>query len=346
MKQKRLKIFHGLVNYGTQAGFFAKELRAQGFDAISVVYPDKYKRISDIELRHGGNIFQKIYKNSLNWIFKISCIFKYDIFHFYYGQTLLPKQFDLYFYRLLKKKIVFHYLGNEVQGYKLSVEKYKWTNMPGFIGNADPSEYDRKINARLKHETPFANLQIVCAPCYSEFVPNSIVVPLAIDIKDYSLVPHPENKKPKILHAPTHLGFKGTNFIEEAIQKLKEEGYDFVYNRVTDVTHTELKNKYAECDIFIDQIMGGWYGTASIEAMAIGRPVICSIRKSYYKYIDFGEEIPIIHADPDSIYNSIKLLLDSKNNLAEIGLKSRAFVERNHDVKILTKKLVSIYNNL
>jgi hypothetical protein len=31
----------------------------------------------------------------------------------------------------------------------------------------------------------------------------------------------------------------------------------------------------------IDQIMAGWYGTASIEAMAIGRPVICFIRESY-----------------------------------------------------------------
>jgi len=346
MKGKKLRVFHGLVNYGTQAGFFAKELRNQGVDAISIVNPDVYKRLTDIELKHGGSIIQKMYRHSINLLLKISSIFKYDIYHFYFGTTLLPKQTDLYFYKLLGKKIIFHYLGNDVQGYKISVEKYKWTNMPGFIGNSNPYEYDDRIKRRLNHETKYADLQFVCAPCYSEFVPNSVVLPLAIDLEHYNFIGHPGNKIPKIFHAPTDLAFKGTTYIEEAIEKLKHEGYSFIYQRITGVNHAELKLKYAECDIFIDQIMGGWYGTAAIEAMAIGRPVICSIRKSYFEYIDYGDEIPIIHADPDCIYDSIKLLLDNPAMLAEIGKSSRLFVESQHDVKKLTQKLITIYNNL
>jgi glycosyltransferase involved in cell wall biosynthesis len=346
VNKKKLKVFHGLVNYGTQAGFFAKELRNQGVDALSVIYSDKFKRTADKELLHGGNFFQKSFRHIKNWIFKIKCIFHFDIFHFYYGKTLLPKQLDLYIYKLMNKKIVFHYLGNEVQGYKLSVEKYKWTNMQGFMGDNDPIEYDRRINKRIENETKFANMQFVCAPCYSEFVPNSIVIPLAIDLINYSHVPQPKNDIIEILHAPTHNAFKGTDYIEGAIEQLKKNGYNFKYTRIKNLTHSELKNKYKECDIFIDQIMGGWYGTAAIEAMAIGRPVICTIRKSYFKHIDFGEEIPIIHADPDCIYESIKFLLDNPEKLADIGLKSRQFVEDNHDVKKITKKLITIYNNL
>jgi len=61
---------------------------------------------------------------------------------------------------------------------------------------------------------------------------------------------------------------------------------------VENISHSELKEKYKECDIFVDQIVGGWYGTASIEAMAIGRPTVCFLRESYFEYIDFGPSIP------------------------------------------------------
>lgn len=344
--KRKLKVFHGLVNYGTQAGLFAAELRAHGIDAISVTYPDKFKRQTDIELLHGGNIVQKILKHSWNWVRRFYWFFRYNTFHFYYGTTLLPKQIDLLFYRFFGKKVIFHYLGNDVQGYKISVEKYKWTNMPGFIGKSDPVAYDKKITSRLLRETKYANLQLVCAPCYSEFVPKSKVLPLAINIKEYKCTKHPQNDIPVVIHAPTHRAFKGTDYIIKAVEKLKYEGYILNFQMIENVTHKELKEWYVKCDLFIDQIMIGWYGTAAIEAMALGRPVICSIRKSYFEHITFGDEIPIIHADPDNIYNSIKYALDNKHILPGLGIKSRHFVEKHHDVVKLTKDLISFYNQL
>jgi glycosyltransferase involved in cell wall biosynthesis len=92
--------------------------------------------------------------------------------------------------------------------------------------------------------------------------------------------------------------------------------------------------------------MGGWYGTASIEAMAIGRPVVCSIRSEYFNYIDYGQIIPIIHSDPDNIYEVLKNVLSNPEKLKEIGIKSRRFVEEIHDLKKVTQKLIKIYQNL
>ena len=180
-KTKKLKVFHGLVNYGTQAGLFARELRNQGIEAIAVTYPDSFKRITDVELKHGGNIFQKIVRHTWNYLFRIKCMFKYNVFHFYYETTLLPYQLDLPVLKFFCKKIVMEYLGNDIQSYKISIEKYKWTNMPGFIGAGDPEAYDKRIEKRYSNETKFTDLQAVCAPVYSEFVPKSIVIPLAID---------------------------------------------------------------------------------------------------------------------------------------------------------------------
>lgn len=346
-KEKKLKVFHGLVNYGTQAGFLAKGLKEHGVDAISVVYYDRFKRLADVELLYDGeNILEKFGKHFFNWAKLIYYFFKYNTFHFYYGTTLFPKQLDLPLYRLFGKKVVMHYLGNDVQGYKKSVEKYKWTNMRGFIGNNDPVLYDLKIQKRIAFESKFLDLKFVCAPCYSEFIPQSKVIPLAIDVNTYSFTVHPQNAVLEIMHAPTLRAFKGTDYILGAIEKLISEGYPIRLNLVENVTHDVLKEQYKRCDIFIDQIMGGWYGTAAIEAMALGRPVICSIRESYFQYIDYGNQIPIIHADPDCIYDSILYLINNRIKLSEIGIASRKFVEKVHDHNKIVVELIQDYKNL
>jgi glycosyltransferase involved in cell wall biosynthesis len=345
--KKKLKVFHGFVNYGTQAGLFAQGLRAEGIDALSVSYPDPFKRQIDIELLSGGNLIQKIFQHSRNILKRIYWFFKYNTFHFYYGSTLFPKQRDLPFYKFLGKKVVMEYLGYDIQKYQYSLNKYKTTNVKFYKSKEKSIVLDKEKEIRYKSEIKYINKQLVCAPYLSEFAPDSTVLPLAIDISKYSFSPKltPKNEI-IIMHAPTSRGNKGTFFIEEAIDQLVREGYLIRKLFVENVTHAELKQRYLECDIFIDQILAGWYGTASIEAMALGRPTICFIRESYFKHIDYGERIPIINAEPSTIYDVLKKIIQDKHLLPDIGKKSRAFVEDIHDLKKLTKTLIDIYNNL
>lgn len=348
MKEKNIKVFHGLVNYGTQAGFFARELRNQGVEAYSLVYPDKFKRQTDHELLFGGNFFLKILKHSLNYIKRIICFFYYNTFHFYYGTTLFPYQLDLPLYKLFRKKVIMEYLGTDCQLYGYSIQKYKWTNSSGRFSTKEQGlNNDNIILKRLKNELPYIVKKYVCAPLYSEFVKDSTVLPLAIDISEFNFNPLIKKEKIRVMHAPTHRGFKGSDYILEALNKLIEEGYPLEIDLVEGVTHEQLKNRYLQCDIFIDQILAGWYGTASIEAMAMGRPVICFIRDNYFKEIDYGPNIPIISADPDSIYEVLKNTIGfSFEKLQEIGVSSRLFVEEIHDVKKVAKKLIKEYRIL
>jgi lipid A disaccharide synthetase len=93
--------------------------------------------------------------------------------------------------------------------------------------------------------------------------------------------------------------------------------------------------------------LGGWYGTASIEAMAIGRPVVVSIREEYFQYIDCKNKVPAILADPDIIYNVLRETLEKGiHHLINKGRESRKFVEEVHDVRKITEKLVDIYEKL
>lgn len=345
---KKLKVFHGLVNYGTQAGFFSEELRKQGIRAISVIHSDPSKRKIDIELSHGGNLVQKIFKHLYNYLRKLIWFFKFNTFHFYFGKTLLPYQIDLPLYSFFNKKVIMEYLGWDVQLYQYSINKYKITNASTY--KPDPPEVqirnDEKKLKRLAYETKYVDFQIVCSPKYSEFVPNSYLLPLAVDLGTFVFQPLQMISSPiKIMHAPTSKGNKGTANIINAVNKLKFEGFNIDFILVEKVSHKELINYYKESDIFIDQILGGWYGTASIEAMAIGRPTICFLRGEYFNYIDYGEQIPIINANPNTIYEVLKDILKKVNELPEIGRKSREFVEKYHDVRNVTKKLIDIYQN-
>jgi glycosyltransferase involved in cell wall biosynthesis len=345
-RNKKLKVFQGLINYGSQAWLFAKNLREHNITALSVSFPDYLKRHCDIELLYGGNFFQKLIRHLWNWIRRFYWFFKFNTFHFYYGSSLFPRQWDLPCYRLLGKKVIMHYLGNDVQGFKQTVEKYKWTNMHGFMGDDDPVEYDRRIASRLAYESRYADLQIVGGPYLSEFVENSIVIPLAIDIDEYNYAEPPYNETLVALHAPTHRGFKGTEYILAAVERLISEGYPLKLNLVENSLHSRMKDEHIKADFFIDQLMAGWYGAASLEAMALGRPVICSLRKSYFEHIDYGNKIPVIHADPDCVYESIKYLIENREKLPEIGRACRKFVEEVHDVRRLTDTMLEYYKKI
>lgn len=346
-KTRKLKVFHGLVNYGTQAGLFARELRKQGIDAISVSYPDPFKRQIDVELLHGGNIFEKVVKHTWNWIRRIYWFFRYNVFHFYFGTTLLPKQIDLPFYKIFGKKVIMEYLGWDLQLYQYSIDKYNYTNAHFYKEKDEAISSDAIKLRRLKFESKFLNKQTVCAPYLSEFLPSAEILPLAIDIDEYKFVPKNSiGNTIKLLHAPTHQGNKGTRFIEDAISKLITEGFNIDFKLVSNVTHTELIQEYIKCDIFIDQVLGGWYGTASIEAMAIGRPTVCFIRESYFDFINYANIIPIINANPETIYEVLRKAIIEKEKLPEIGLRSRKFVEEVHDVRKLTRRLIAIYRSL
>lgn len=339
MKKRRIKpkIFHGLVNYGTQSGLFARELRKFGYDAISVTYSDAFKRVTDVELKHGGTFLQKILKHSWNYLFLFKCFFKYDIFHFYYGTTLLPSQFDLKFYRLFNKKVVFHYLGGDVERYDGELTHY---------GN-DAKKVNKRVLCRLAYETPFSSCQLVCAPYYSPFVQNSKVLPLIVDIKDFDPIDIPKERPLRFLHAPTNKRFKGSDYISSAFNKLEEEGFLFEYKEVTGITHLQLQEEYKKCDVFIDQIIAGWYGTASIEAMSYGKPTIAYINENYFAYINYGSNIPIISATKDDVYYKIKTVLEmNRGELDEIGRKSQYFVFKYHSPKSVITKLIAIYNEI
>lgn len=146
------------------------------------------------------------------------------------------------------------------------------------------------------------------------------------------------------MHCPTNRKQKKSDYIEAALKRLESEGYKFRYKCITNVTHDQLIKEYISSDIVIDQL-NGWFGTISIEAMALGRPVIAGYHPHLCHYDKRYENMPIINADIYNIYEVMKNVLDGKYDLEAIGEASREFVMKVHDVKTVTKQLIEIYES-
>ncbi len=164
-----------------------------------------------------------------------------DVFHFYFGLTLVPKSLQFPILSATGKKSVYHYLGSDIRG---------------------------KTPAELAYGKR-ADAEIVGSYDAIRWVPEAEVIPPGIDLTAFTPVPPTDRARPLVVHAPSHRGKKGTEDVIAACEGLPVE-----LELVEGLHHDEARRRYEEADIVVDQLNAGWYGLFAIEAMALGKPVI------------------------------------------------------------------------
>jgi glycosyltransferase involved in cell wall biosynthesis len=157
--------------------------------------------------------------------------------------------------------------------------------------------------------------------------------------------------KLKILHAPNHRAIKGTQYFLDAVKELNEEGMDIELILLERVPNDEVRRVMASADFVADQLIVGWYAMFSIEAMAMGKPVLCYLRedlKDLYTAVGLvtADEIPIINCSPSTVKETIKNLALNRERLLEIGSRSREFVVKHHSIEAVGKIFDDINRSL
>jgi len=175
-----------------------------------------------------------------------------------------------------------------------------------------------------------------------QMFPLSYPSQLRINLKEYKTAfPNINNNKPLIIHSPSAKMAKGSNFIIPVIKELEKE-YDFKFLLLHDLNREEVLSIMQEADIFIDQIILGSYGMAAMEAMAFGKPVMCYIMPEVFEG-GLSEECPIVNTNPDNLKKQLIKLITNAQLRHDIGLKSRAFAEKFHDMVKISSQLLTIY---
>lgn len=150
---------------------------------------------------------------------------------------------------------------------------------------------------------------------------------------------------PLIIHAPTNRSIKGTKYIEETIQKLKEDGYQFNFRLIEEIPNDEVKIIYKnDADIFVDQFLVGDYGTFAIEGMFYGKAVICFLRDDLIK--EHYPDIPIVNANIDNMYEVLAELITNKQKRSELGGKGVNYVKNNFNVESIRDQITKVYEEI
>lgn len=172
---------------------------------------------------------------------------------------------------------------------------------------------------------------------YASFDPSSVV----------AAPPAATDERPLVfLHAPSHRGAKGTEFVLAAAEALKAEGHIFELRLVEGLSRGEALKAYAAADVIIDQLLAGWYGGFGVEAMALGKPVIAYLREGDLGFLDteLRAELPVINATPASIADTMRRMIAMpRADIHAMGLAARAFVERWHDPRRLAAQTLADY---
>ena len=175
----------------------------------------------------------------------------------------------------------------------------------------------------------------------------SINVDLFANVK-----PCPRNSDSfRILHAPNHREIKGTQFVVEAVEKLKAEGHDVELVLVEKLSNLEILELILSVDLVIDQLIVGWYAMFAIESMLAGKPVICFLRDDLLNlYRSKGliavDEPPLINIAPLNLKEELRELILNQDKLSDYSKRGFDYVSRVHSTTSIGSKFDRINRSI
>ena len=238
-----------------------------------------------------------------------------DIFHFYFGLTLIPQSLQFPLLRLLRRRSVFHYLGSDIRG--------KTSEQLAFGKRADA--------------------EIVGSYDAVRWVPEAHVIPPGLDLRPFTPVPPSDAPRPLVVHAPSSREKKGTSRVIEACAELPVE-----LDIVEGVPHDVARERYARADIVVDQLNAGWHGVFALEAMALGKPVVAYLKPDVVERsaTGYGVRIPIVPATAETLVADLRPLVEQPALRRELGAAGRAYVEQVHDIDRIADRFIDLYGSL
>jgi glycosyltransferase involved in cell wall biosynthesis len=302
------------VNFAGIGWTNVQALRRKGVDARLVVFNTQPAHPeADVNLRLPAGPEWRRQTAQLRALVKL--LPTTDVFHFYFGVTLVPKRLQFPILTAARKKSVFHFVGSDIRG--KSPEKLAYG--------------------------PLADAQIVGSYDAARWVPEAEVVPPGIDLSAIKPVPPRADGQLRVAHAALSRSRKGTELIVAACAELGLE-LDVIEN----VRHDEVGPRLAQADIVVDQLNSGWYGLFAIEAMAYGKPVLGYIHEQAATRTAeaFGADLPIVRTTKETLSEDLRELAASSEKRRAQGTAARAYAERVHDAGAMADRLIDIYSRL
>jgi glycosyltransferase involved in cell wall biosynthesis len=309
-----LRVVHCPVNTAGVPWTNVQAQRRRGVDARLVVF-ERYRLHPEadesLDVRGRGLARRQL----TQWRAFARLLPRADVFHFYFGLTLVPKRFQFPLLRAARKKSVFHYLGSDIRG---------------------------KSRGELAFGSK-ADAEIVGSYDAIRWVPDAEMIPPGVDLTQLEPAPPADRRRPVIVHAPSNRRRKGTDAVIAAC-----EGLDADLDLVEGLHHEAARERYRAADIVVDQLNAGWYGVLAIECMALGKPVVTFLHDEAVERTEreLGTRVPVVSATRETLRAQLERLVASASERKRIGAESRAYVEQVHDLERVADRLLDLYARL
>lgn len=259
-------------------------------------------------------------------------VFRYDAFIYLFGCTLTRTRLELILLRLLRKKIIFVYLGSDARP----------SYMDGFHFSGDLTP---KVLRRIRRQTRKNFLKVRQQEHYADYLVNAPATALFGDRKFVNWFavglpthvehirlekgPFQQKAKVRILHSPSKPGGKGTAVVEQAIQNLLRKGYEIDFIQLTGVPNSKVLEEISQCDFVVDQVYSDTpMAVFATEAASMGVPSVVSgyFSEKANQYIDAEILPPSLYVMPDCLQDAIEKMISDPEFRRDLGRKAQNFI--------------------
>jgi hypothetical protein len=267
-----------------------------------------------------------------------------------FDRTAWLKWIEIPLLQLAGKKVILNTYGGDVATPRLKRRTdLKYSLYDGYMADPQYRIYDEKAIARntraLERQADF----IISAIDHVDYLDRVDAYFHLRCMDTEKIQPHyeNENKISVFIHAPNHRLVKGTDQIIAAVENLNKRGFPCALKIIENTSNAELMRIIAQSDAVIDQLLLGTYARLAIEAMALGKPVFCYLRKDLYQFNPIWKDCPIINADPDNIEQTLETFLKmSKEDRINIGRQGREYIQNFHSLEYVGKRFDDIIQSV
>jgi hypothetical protein len=336
-----MKVFHGPNNIGGMAGTLAAAQRLFGHEAVAYCH----------DLPKFGFTYDRAMPSALAAPDALAEFMRteamtFDVFHFYFGESILgPHLHDVPYLLKNDKKVFFYFCGCDVRIAKEVIAKYPVSA----CRTCWPVSCSPNRNWAREVALEMATGIFVSTPDLLEFLPNSVLLPQPILSRRFARLARRSDEddetdrtRPiRVVHAPSHRMIKGTSHVIAAIAALQARGIAVELVLLEGMPHDHAMEVCAGADIAVDQVLLGAYGQFSAEMMALGKPVICYIRDDLRPH--YAEDLPVISAEPETLEAALLSLIETRMEWRTIGEAGRRYAARVHDSIAVAERALGFY---
>jgi hypothetical protein len=330
------RVLHGPWNISGEPLGLSRGERDLGLKSdVALLDAHRFGYEADIDLGLGGreDRVARVKKAA----FLARAMMRYDVFHYSFGgNTFFNLQegrthTEVPLLRRLGKIVLATFVGHDARPPEASP-----------FADWDPAliEMQRRfLPKRRELMLHHADRVFYLNPDLRQWLPGAQFRPYAsVDPRSVTPRPLPQRNEIVVGHAPSDRAIKGTDAVIAAVTALRDEGIPIRLDLIENVDHSEVIARIGGADLVVDQLNQGWYGVFAVEAMALGRPVLCYIKDEDPGDNPFGAELPIVRTTAQTLTDDLRGLARDRARQVELGSRGRSFVERHHDPRTVVRQ--------